>query len=120
MNKSKKMTCKNQTRKNETSIYNTLKDKAAASEPFVKLIAYDNEFGANSMGVVIEELCRTASGEYFLIGSGGACTPYGINIAGIGFSCGSRIVPLTVDEAKEWVKAHFDADIYTILFRGRG
>ena len=55
------------------------------------------------------------TGEFFLHGEGGAMTEYSESYAGN--TCGSeRIIPLTEDEAKEWVENQLDADDYESIF----
>jgi hypothetical protein len=64
-----------------------------------------------------ETLYRKKTGEFFLLGEGGAFSKYGErspyeNMWG----AGSRIVPLTLDEPKKWVMEYCDGDKYESLF----
>lgn len=62
---------------------------------------------------VAEELFQKSNGEFFLFGRGGTCTDY----AGImGCSGGSKIIPLTWDEAREWAEEYLDGDEYEKIF----
>ena len=63
-----------------------------------------------------QELYRKKTGEYFLYGRGGAMTMYGECCGSNSWTGGSAILPLTVDEAQEWVMEHCDADTYISLF----
>lgn len=63
-----------------------------------------------------ETLYRKRTGEFFLYGEGGPMTrwaePYGLT----GSQSGSGIVPLTVEEAREWAEHNVDADLYEEIF----
>lgn len=52
-----------------------------------------------------EELYRKATGEFFLAGEGGAKTRWASRTID-GFSSGEGILPLTLDEAREWAEEH--------------
>lgn len=62
-----------------------------------------------------EELYLKKTGEYFLYGKGGPMSPYCISY-GDERTWGEKIVPLTVDEAKEWAEEKLDADEYQAIF----
>lgn len=62
-----------------------------------------------------EDLYLKRTGEFFLAGKGGGLTKYAEHY-GNTRSEGSRIIPLTIKEAKAWVEEHLDADIYIELF----
>ena len=58
-----------------------------------------------------ENLYLKKTGEFFLHGKGGAMSKYcEISADGNERSWGEKIVPLTVDEAKEWAEEKLDAD----------
>lgn len=76
---------------------------------------WENGYGCNDFKYVKEDLYRKKTGEFFLHGEGGAMTEYSESYAGN--TCGSeRIIPLTEDEAKEWVENQLDADDYESIF----
>ena len=52
-----------------------------------------------------EELYQKATGEFFLAGEGGAKTRWASRTID-GFSSGEGILPLTLDEAREWAEEH--------------
>lgn len=52
-----------------------------------------------------ETLYRKATGEFFLAGEGGAKTRWASRTID-GFSSGEGILPLTLDEAREWAEEH--------------
>ena len=63
-----------------------------------------------------EKLYRTKKGKFFLHGKGGAMTRYSQK-CGNNTRCGGEgIVPLTIEEAREWVENHLDADEYVAIF----
>ena len=65
---------------------------------------------------VEETLYRKRTGEYFLLGKGGPNTIYAEWVDTNTRSGGSRIVPLTVEGAKEWAEAHASCDVYEKIF----
>ena len=88
-------------------LYNTQTAKALASR--------DNHCQPGSFDYVEEILYRKKTGEFFLRGSGGARTIYAEPCEG-GSRGSSRILPLTVAEAREWAEAYADADKYIEIF----
>lgn len=64
-----------------------------------------------------EYLYQKRTGEFFLYGEGGPATKYAKYIDGNNaWSNGSKIIPLNVDAARQWVENHLDADEYEALF----
>lgn len=63
-----------------------------------------------------EELYLKRTGEYFLFGSGGPMSRYAWQIETSSWVGGTRIMPLTYDEAKLWAEEHLGADKYIELF----
>lgn len=80
------------------------------------LAQWDNGLQRTDFNYCFEELLRTSKGSYFLNVEGGVRTkyyrPYGQNAWG-GYE---DIVPLTIDEAKEWVESHCDGEKYCEIF----
>lgn len=52
-----------------------------------------------------EQLFRTERGTWFLFGRGGGLSHYAVSVAG-GSGYGERIIPLTAEEARNWLEAH--------------
>ena len=72
--------------------------------------------GWGNFDSVHEELYRKRTGEFFLAGEGGARTRYA-SFAADGWSRGGeKIIPLTEEEAREWVERNLDADQYKAIF----
>ena len=65
------------------------------------------EYGySGDLDYVCEALYQKRTGEFFLYGVGGARSKYAEEISMNSWSCGEKIIPLTDDEAKEWVKKY--------------
>lgn len=63
-----------------------------------------------------ETLYCKKTGEYFLHGVGGAATKYGEWAETNHRTGGERILPLTMEEAKEWAERELGADAYEAEF----
>ena len=63
-----------------------------------------------------EQLFRKSTGEFFLAGKGGARTRWASRTID-GFSSGDGILPLTLDEAREWAEEHLSVKEVENLFR---
>lgn len=81
------------------------------------LIAWGNNgFNIGDMEREDELLYRKKNGEFFILGEGGILTKYAVELDD-GTPCsGADIIPIDIDEAKEWVKQYCDSDIYKELF----
>lgn len=66
--------------------------------------------------MVSEKLYRKRSGEFFIYGVGGAMSKYAERVDSNSWCGGSKITPITLDEAKQFVEANEDADTYEALF----
>lgn len=63
-----------------------------------------------------EQLYQKATGEFFLAGKGGARTRWASRTID-GFSSGDGILPLTLEEAREWAEEHLSVKEVENLFR---
>ncbi len=63
-----------------------------------------------------ETLYRKKTGEFFLHGEGGPMTKYAIAEGQNSWRGGSRIMPMSFSEAREWAEEHLDADEYEAIF----
>ena len=79
------------------------------------LVSYGNRCLPNDFHYVEENLYRKASGEFFLYVCGGAMSIYAEHFE-TGSRGSERIIPMTVDEAREWAEAYADADKYMEIF----
>ena len=51
-----------------------------------------------------------------MYGSGGVMTRYAEYVEGCGSTYGEKIIPITEDEAKEWVEKYLTVDEYIKIF----
>ncbi len=63
-----------------------------------------------------ETLYLKRTGEFFLYGKGGPMSEYKRMISQNEWSGGEKIIPLSIEEAKEWAEKYLDADEYEALF----
>ncbi|MBQ6501537.1 MAG: hypothetical protein IJI87_09220 [Mogibacterium sp.] len=86
------------------------------TETATEIANYWNGLGNGDFNNMDESLYKKKTGEFFLCGEGGPLTKYREEAFGGGFCGGSRIIPLTVDEAKKWCEQYCDADTYIQTF----
>lgn len=77
---------------------------------------YSSGYGYSDFHYYCESLYLKKTGEYFLMGEGGPASQYRERVDGSCWSSGRKIMPLTVDEAREWAENHLDADEYEAIF----
>ncbi len=77
---------------------------------------YYNDLSYDDFNYFDEDLYLKKTGEFFLAGSSGAFGKYAESVGPNSWCGGSGIVPITEQEAKEWVEMHLDADTYIELF----
>ena len=63
-----------------------------------------------------ESLYRKKTGEFFLYGYGNARTKYAAVTIGGMYSPDEKIIPLSEEEAMDWMEQHGDVDTYIELF----
>lgn len=63
-----------------------------------------------------ETLYQKRTGEFFLYGEGGPLSKYSQPYENSGSQSGAKIIPLTIDQAKEWAEKAMDADEYEAKF----
>ena len=63
-----------------------------------------------------ETLYRKRTGEFFLYGKGGPSTKYSQRVDQNCWSGGEDIIPISVDNAREWVEDHLEAEDYEKIF----
>ena len=77
---------------------------------------HDNGYDSGNFKWCDESLFQTTNGNFFLAGSGGPMTSYGSDHGDMR-GAGERIIPMTKDEAREWLElVGADVDIITRLF----
>lgn len=81
-----------------------------------KIIAsYSNECPCSDFRFFHERLYQKHTKEFFVYGYGGAMSKYAETCFD-GRTGGENIIPLSLDEAKEWVATHSTVEIYETLF----
>lgn len=63
-----------------------------------------------------ETLYRKKTGEYFLHGEGGPMTQYAVAEGQNSWTGGSRIMPMSYQDATAWAETHLDGDAYERIF----
>lgn len=72
--------------------------------------------GQEGFAKVRETLYQKKTGEFFVLGVGGAATQYAEPAGTNFFNGGARIMPYSFAEAREWAEDHLDADAYAQIF----
>jgi hypothetical protein len=71
---------------------------------------------ADSFDYFSEALYRKKTGEFFLLGEGGARTVYAVHTEGYNWRGGSKIIPLSPGAARDWAEEHLSPDKYAEIF----
>jgi len=66
----------------------------------------------NDFHYFAETLYRKRTGEYFLYGEGGPASRYAVAAGQNSWMGGEKIIPLTIESAKEWAEKYLGADAY--------
>ena len=78
--------------------------------------SWDNGCYYSDFRYVRETLYKKRTGEFFICGDGGAASCYAGSCDGNSTCYGEAIIPLSLQDAKEWVERKLDADTYVELF----
>lgn len=70
----------------------------------------------SDLDYIRETLYRTKAGVYFLHGEGGPRSKYSEYNEIDQWACGSKILPIAEEDAREWAEGHMDADTYDMVF----
>lgn len=93
-----------------------INSKLYNTETATKIGEWDNGYYPNDFNFEYEILYKKKTGEYFLYGHGGPLSrKYRISVSG-GWQGGRDIIPMSIEEAKEWAENHLDADEYIAIF----
>lgn len=79
-------------------------------------LGFFNNNADQRLAYVEETLYRKRTGEFFLYGEGGPMSRYAETIGANEWSGGSRIMPMTWDDARKWAEEHLSADDYEGIF----
>lgn len=77
--------------------------------------SYSNGLSYRDFRNMSETLYRKKNGEFFLCGEGGPMTKYRERCCDM-WSGGKNIIPITKDEAREWLERYSDVDTYIEVF----
>lgn len=77
---------------------------------------WGNGLGGSDFRNCNEDLYRTKKGRWFLHGQGGAMTRWSRSVGNNGTCGGSGILPMTEDEAREWLEQHREVDAIEKFF----
>ena len=77
---------------------------------------YENHYYDFDCRYIKETLYQKQNGEWFLFAQGGSWTKYRQPRKRGGFSGSTVIVPLSIDMAKDWAKAHLSPEVYILTF----
>ena len=80
-----------------------------------EIASYSNELPCTDLYYFSETLYQKHTKEFFVYGHGGAASKYA-EICFDGRTGGETIIPLSLDEAKDWVSSHSTTEIYETLF----
>lgn len=93
-----------------------IKGKLYDTETAQKLNWWDNDLPTTDFEYCEETLYQKRTGEYFLLGHGGAMSKYAKPTGDNNWSGGSMIVPLSYDAAREWAEKHLNEQEYQAIF----
>lgn len=77
---------------------------------------WHNTWDYRDFHYVSEALYQKRTGEYFLHGEGGPMTQYARGAGQNSWTGGEKIMPLTVEAARQWAEEYLDADDYAEVF----
>lgn len=86
------------------------------TETAKEVATWSNSYNFGDFNYCEETLYKKKTGEYFLYGMGGALSKYARSCGSNGSSGGSEFVPLSENEAKEWMERYADAEDYIAEF----
>lgn len=81
-----------------------------------KEVACDSYLYPRDFNYWSETLYRKNTGEYFLYGEGGPMSKYAESTGQNQWTGGERIIPLSLEAAKEWAEKHLDGAEYEEIF----
>lgn len=90
--------------------------KVYNTESAQEMASWSNGGGWRDFSHCEETLYRKKTGEYFLFGEGGPMTKYAEREGQNGWTGGSRIMPMTYQEAAAWAEEHLSGDEYEDIF----
>jgi hypothetical protein len=83
-----------------------IEGKRYNTETAEKIHAWDNGHYGGDFKACEETLYKTKNGSYFIHGSGGPMSPYAKPVGNNAVGYGSDIIPMSKEEAFEWLTGH--------------
>ena len=93
-----------------------INNKAYDTDTAKELGSWSNMADYGNFSQFSETLYRKKTGEFFLYGEGGPMTKYAVAEGQNSWRGGSRIMPLSFQEARAWAEEHLDGDEYEQIF----
>lgn len=93
-----------------------IKNKIIYDTATATLIGGNGYSTPNDFRYFYERLYKKANGEYFLCAEGGPLSKYRISTGTNETSGSETIIPMTLDEARDWAEVNLDADDYIAAF----
>ena len=93
-----------------------INNKAYDTETAKELGSWSNMEDYGNFSQFSETLYRKKTGEFFLYGEGGPMTKYAVAEGSNSWRGGSRIMPLSFQEAREWAEEHLSGEEYEAIF----
>ena len=90
--------------------------KLYSTETAKELGSWSNMADVRDFHQFVETLYRKKTGEFFLYGEGGPMTKYAVAEGSNSWRGGSRIMPLSFQEARKWAEEKLQADEYESIF----
>ena len=92
-----------------------INQKRYDTEKAQKIGFWYNGYGYNDFNYTAETLYRKKTGEFFLLGEGGANSIYA-NIDGNNYCSGAKIIPLSYEQARLWAEEKLESELYEKTF----
>jgi len=93
-----------------------INNKAYDTETAKELGSWSNMEDYGNFSQFSETLYRKKTGEFFLYGKGGPMTKYAVAEGSNSWRGGSRIMPLSFQETREWAEEHLSGEEYEAIF----
>ena len=90
--------------------------KVYDTETAKELGSWSNMADYGNFSQFSEALYRKKTGEFFLYGEGGPMTKYAVAEGSNSWRGGSRIMPMSFQEAREWAEEHLSGEEYEAIF----
>ena len=93
-----------------------IKGKIYNTETAEKLFNVDNGLGHRDFNFYDFDVYKTKRGAYFIAGEGGPMTQFSIPVGNM-FRGGSKLIPITIEEAMNYAESNISADKMEEIFK---